>query len=564
MMQDPPSPKPDPDGDGAAQAAPRAAADAGETAESTDEGTTPADLEGYARVAGLEFSPSEFEQMLRSVQGHQRAIAALRDASIANSDPPVTVFNPFLPGMESRAKHYRPGLQPMPDVTLPADLSELYWADIPTLSELIRTGQISCEEVTRLFLDRLEEVDQHLHCVISLRREAALARARELDAELARGHWRGFLHGIPWGAKDLLAARGSRTTWGAAPFRDQVIDMDATVVERLDEAGAILIAKLSLGALAMGDRWYGERTRTPWDPARGSSGSSAGSAAAVAAGAMPFALGSETLGSIISPSVACGTTSLRPTFGRVSRHGAMTLCWSMDKLGPLARSAVDLAIVFGVIQGPDGHDPSVRDVPFVWPGPQRVQGLRVGYPAGAFGDDPLSDPLLHELSELGVELSEVEIPHIDFGLVTLILAAESASAFDDFTRSNLDDQLVEQGPGAWPNFFRAARFIPAVEFLRAQRLRGKLMRDFDRAMEGIDVLVHPPFAAGILGITNLTGHPTVVAPSGMREVDGKPAPRMISFTGQLDDEARLLVLVATWQRATDHEEVHPAMEYLGK
>ncbi|MDA1267083.1 MAG: amidase, partial [Planctomycetota bacterium] len=482
------------------------------------------DLRGFARVAALEFTEAELEQMLRGVQGRLGAFRALRAEPLDNGVPPATVFDPFLPGMVSRAVVHKPGMQPLLPANRPEDLSELYWADITTLASLIRSRQVSCVELATLFLDRLEALDVHLHCVITLRRDEALARAALLDQELADGKWRGLLHGIPWGAKDLLAAKDSRTTWGAQPYREQVLDLDATVVERLDAAGAVLVAKLTLGSLAMGDRWYGGRTRTPWNPERGSSGSSAGSASAVAAGGVPFAIGSETLGSIVSPSVRCGSTALRPTFGRVSRHGAMTLCWSMDKLGPMARNAVDLAIVFGVIQGPDGQDPSVREVPFVWPGPVSVDGTVIGYPKGAFGERPLEHPTLVELAGLGVQLREVELPDFDFGTVTLILGVEAACAFDDFSRAGLDDELVDQSPGAWPNYFRTARMIPAVEFLRAQRLRTKLMREMHAALGEVDLLVHPPYHGGLLGITNLTGHPTLVAPSGFSERGGVRLP----------------------------------------
>jgi len=528
-----------------------------------DDRVTTEDLTGFARVAGLEFTGAELEMMLRSVEGGRRSFADLRGVALENGDPPVTVFDPFLPGMEPRAVHGEPGELALPDARLPEDLSELYWADVPTLAALVRSRRISCVELSTLFLDRLEAVDAHLHLVISLRREQALARAAELDRELDAGRWRGPLHGIPWGAKDLLATRDSRTTWGAQPYREQVLDLDATVVERLRAAGAVLVAKLTLGSLGMGDRWYGERTRTPWDPRRGSSGSSAGSAAAVAAGALPFTIGSETLGSIVSPSVQCGSTALRPTFGRVSRYGAMTLCWSMDKLGPMARSAVDLGIVFAAIQGPDGRDPSVRAAPFTWPLDLETRGLRVGYPAGAFGDAPLEHPTLTELAELGVELVEVELPR-DPGAVMVILGVECATAFDDLTRDGLDDQLVDQGPRAWPSFFRSARMIPAVEFLRAQRVRGELMREMDAVMAGVDLLVHPPYAGDVLGVTNLTGHPTFVAPSGFRERDGVVRPEVVCFTGQLDDDARLLALAAAWQAATGHEDRRPPMEYLAR
>lgn len=518
---------------------------------------TVADLVSAGRVAGLEYTPEELDTMLDGAKRNLFAYRALRSAELDNGTPPATVFQPFLPDMESRAVHYMPGMQPLHMARRPADLSELYFASIPHLAELVRTKQVSCVELAELFCDRVEALDEHLFLSVTLMREQALARAALLDEELANGKWRGFLHGIPWGAKDLLATRGVRTTWGAQPYREQVIDLDATVVEKLDAAGANLVCKLTLGALAMGDVWYGGTTRNPWDPEEGSSGSSAGSASAVASGALPFAIGSETLGSIVSPSVRCGATALRPTFGRVSRHGAMTLCWSMDKLGPFARSAVDLALVFGAIEGPDGRDPSVREVPWVWPGPKNVDGMKIGYPKGAFKEDAA---ILEELRGLGCEVVEVEVPRFPFSHVLLILAVEAASAFDDFTRAGLDDQLVAQDPSAWPNFFRTARTIPAVEFLRAQRLRTGLMRDMDAMMSEIDVLVHPPYAASLLGITNLTGHPTFVAPCSM-SVDGG-TPQVVSFTGQLDDDARLLVLAAAWQRNTPYENQRPAMEWL--
>jgi Asp-tRNA(Asn)/Glu-tRNA(Gln) amidotransferase A subunit family amidase len=330
------------------------------------------------------------------------------------------------------------------------------------------------------------------------------------------------------------------------------------VVRRLDEAGAVLIAKLSLGALAMGDVWFGGMTRSPWNPERGSSGSSAGPASATAAGGVAFAVGSETLGSIVSPSMRCGNSSLRPTFGRVSRRGAMALSWSMDKLGPICRSARDCAIVFDCLHGPDGLDPSVRDEPFAWAGEIEVAGWKVGVPKGAFDERPERHPVLEELQGLGCELVEVELPRYPVREMLIILHAEAAAAFDELTLDGRDDLLTRQGQGAWPNSFRVARLIPAVEYIRAQRLRTKLMVDFDAAVSGVDVLVHPNYAAGMLQITNLTGHPTWVGPAGMRGDE----PDSISFTGQLYDEARLLALAHAWQRATGYHLRHPPMEFL--
>jgi len=514
-----------------------------------------------ARVIGLDFEADELELMLSDVREQAGDIRSVRQP-LPNSELPVLVFNPLLPGMTPR-----PRLQPLPttaedrahdspDPVRPADLEQLAFAPIATWSSLIRSRQVSCTEVTEFFLDRLARLDEHLHCVISYTEERALTQAALLDDELAAGTWRGPLHGIPWGAKDLLSAHGAPTTWGARPFEEQVLDEDAVVVSRLEEAGAVLIAKLSVGALAWGDVWFGARTRNPWDLGQGSSGSSAGSAAATAAGGVVFALGTETLGSIVSPSVRCRTSSLRPTFGRVPRTGCMALTWSLDKIGPICRSAADAQLVFAAIQGPDGADPTVHDLPYDPARTSDVRGWRVGYPQGSFAPE---SPVLEQLRGLGVELVELEVPRSRAtGGMLLTLAAEAAAAFDELTRSGRDEQLVRQARDAWPNVFRAARLIPAVEYVNAQRLRSKLIREFDGALQGVEALVHPSFSSGILSTTNLTGHPTFVAPGPSG--DGNPG--SVSFTGHLFDEERLLVLARAWQEASDYEDTHPGLEYL--
>ncbi len=513
-------------------------------------------------LIGLTLTDEELALMRGSVLEHRSSFERLRRDALDNSVPPALCFSPLMPGIElrrgspspSRATQedrYAPGEAAAPD-----NLEELAFATIGELAPLIRARKVSCRALTEMFLARLERVDAELHCVVSLTPERALAQADALDAELAAGSWRGPLHGIPWGAKDLLAVRGTRTTWGAKPYEDQVIDLDATVVERLDAAGAILIAKLSLGSLAMGDVWFGGRTRNPWNPDRGSSGSSAGPASATAAGAVVFSIGSETLGSIVSPSVVCGTSALRPTFGRVSRHGAMALSWSMDKLGPLCRSAQDCWLVMRAIQGPDGRDPTALEVPWTDAALESfdLEGLRVGIPRGAFEDERSGDRILEELEQLGVTLVDVELPDFPASELLFVLSAEAATAFDELTRDGRDDLLTEQGSGAWPNTFRAARLIPAVEYLRAQRMRTQLMLAMERCMREVDVLVHPPFAGNVLGITNLTGHPTFVAPC---RFDERGLPRSICLTGQLFDEERLLALAARWQAATDYHRRHP-------
>ena len=512
-------------------------------------------IRAAAELIGLELTDAEIELMLRRVLENRRSYERMQAVPLDNSVPPALILDAsLLRPVEGDLRAWGGGELVLPEAARPDDLEELAFADIATLASLIRSRQVSCEELTGMYLARLRRLDETLHCVVTLTEERALRQARELDRELADGRWRGPLHGIPWGAKDLLAVRGHPTTWGAKPFEDQVVDLDATVVERLDEAGAVLIAKLSLGALAWGDVWFGGRTRNPWNPEQGSSGSSAGPASATAAGAVAFAIGSETWGSIVSPSDRCGCSSLRPTFGRVSRHGAMALSWSLDKLGPICRSALDAAIVFDAIQGVDPRDPTTLAGGFALPVETDVEGMRVGVPAGAFEEGDPRRSVLAELEALGVELVELELPEHPVGDIMLLLNAEAATAFDELTRSGRDDELVRQIRRAWPNVFRASRMIPAVEYIRAQRLRTLLMQDLRRALSGVDAIVHPSFAGDLLAMTNLTGHPTFVAPCGFRE-DGTPF--SISFTGRLFGEAGLLVLARAWQEATGHHQRHP-------
>jgi Asp-tRNA(Asn)/Glu-tRNA(Gln) amidotransferase A subunit family amidase len=513
------------------------------------------DVRAAGRVIGLDLDPDELELMLPGVGANRAGYARLREHELANAAFPALIFTPLLPGIEPGARPFEARPIELPDAARPADLATLVYADIPTLAALVRSRKVSCAELCETFLARLKHVDERLLCVVTFTEERARAQAAALDRELADGHWRGPLHGIPWGAKDLLAVSGTPTTWGSRVYEDQRFDEDATVVRRLDATGAVLIAKLSLGELAWGDVWFRGTTRNPWNPEQGSSGSSAGSAAAVAAGGVAFSLGSETLGSIVSPSARCGASSLRPTFGRVSRHGAMTLSWSMDKLGVLARSAQDAALVFAAIQGPDGKDPSVQDRPFAPSAPVPVAGWRVGVPKGAF--DEASDAerrVLGDLEGLGVELVDVEVPDYPLDALLTILSVEAATAFDGLVRDGRDDRLVRQVEQAWPNVFRTAELVPAVEYLSANRVRADLMRDFDAALGDVDVLVHPSFAAGLLQITNLTGHPAVVVPCGFRD---DKTPISITFTGRLFGEERLLALVAAWQAVTDHHLRHP-------
>ncbi len=520
------------------------------------EDITPDMVRGAAGIIGLNLDAAEIDSLLPDLEEARQDYLDNRKKMPDNSLAPSLVFDPLPKGFAVGDEQIPVRFSDPGKVELPAEPDGLAFYSINQLAALLRSGKVSSMELTRFFLERLKRFDDTLHCVISLTEERALEAARKADAELASGLDRGLLHGIPYGAKDLFSARGYRTTWGAMPYKDQRIDADAAVIQKLEEAGAILVAKLSLGALAWGDVWYGAKTRNPWDPETGSSGSSAGSAAAVAAGLVPFALGTETQGSIVSPSTVCGTTGLRPTFGRVSRHGAMTLAWSMDKVGPIGRSAEDCAIVFAAIHGPDGQDPSLIEAPFNYDAAFDPAGLKVGYLKSAFDDDypfhAQDSAALETLRGLGIELIPVTLPDApDLGI---ILSAEAAAAFDELTLSGRDDLMVRQIRNAWPNTFRAARFIPAVEYLQANRLRSRLIESMDSLFQQIDAYVHPSWASSSLYITNYTGHPCVVTPNGFLE-DGKPT--SISFTGKLFGEAALLSLAGAYQEATRWNQKHP-------
>ena len=511
-------------------------------------------------VAGLEFTDAERDMMLVRLNSNLEAYEALREVAVANHVMPAVQFDPALPGrnLPSETRPFR--FTRHIGLRRPADPETLAFMPVTQLSELIRTRQLSSTELTTLYLERLERHGPTLEAVITLMSDRALEHAARADREITNGAYRGPLHGIPWGAKDLLAAEGFRTTWGATPYEDQVIGEDATVVRRLEEAGAILVAKLTLGALAQGDYWYGGRTRNPWNLEQGSSGSSAGSAACTSAGLVGFAIGSETLGSIVSPSTRCGVTGLRPTYGRVSRSGAMALSWSMDKLGPMARSVEDCALVFNAIHGADGRDPTARTAPFNWDSERPLSDLRVGYFRRGFESEQATghdQAALETLRSLGVEPAPIDLP-TDYPLdaLRIILNAEAAAAFDELTLSGRDDLLVRQTAGAWPNSFRVARMIPAVEYIQANRVRTMLMGALEAALEGIDVFITPTFAPDQLLMTNLTGHPAVVVPSGFND-DGTPV--SIVFVGQLWADAETLRVAKAWQDATDFHARRPPL-----
>ena len=528
-------------------------------------------------IAGVRLSDEERQLMLEGINELRGSFDEIRAVEIDNGIPPALLFAPQVLSPASGGQYdSKVRVTESAAAERPADDENLAFLPVSELSALIRTRQVSSTELTKLYLDRLEHFDTQLECVITLTRELALEQALRADQELAAGVYRGPLHGIPWGAKDLLAVQNYRTTWGAKPYENQVRSDQATVVSKLSGAGAVLVAKLALGALAWGDVWFGGTTRNPWNTEQGSSGSSAGSASATAAGLVGFAIGSETWGSIVSPCTRCGATGLRPTFGRVSRHGAMALSWSMDKLGPIARSVEDCALIFDAIHGPDWLDPTVVERPFGWPLDRDVRTLRVGYIPELFerdrtegvedeGDRAILEEwqrhdqrTLTTLKEMGLDLVPMQLPK-DYPVESLsfILTAEAAAAFDDLTRSGEDDLLVRQVANAWPNVFRQGQFIPAVEYLRANRIRWQVMAEMEEALGRVDLYVCPSFVGDNLLLTNLTGHPAVVLPNGFRSSDGTPT--SITFNGKLYRETEMLAVAHAYQQTTDFHLQRPPL-----
>jgi Asp-tRNA(Asn)/Glu-tRNA(Gln) amidotransferase A subunit family amidase len=574
-------------------------------------------IDNAASIADVPIADEYKEMMLEDLNDHAKGYEEIYKLKIPNSVDPALVFNPVLPGMkfETERKPMRMSKAPSVAASTPKNLEDLAFASVRELAELVRTKKVSSVALTEMYLRRLKKYDPTLKFTVTLTEERALAQAKKADAEIAAGKYRGPLHGLPWGAKDLLATKGYRTTWGAGGFENQRIDEDATVVKRLDDAGAVLMAKLTLGALALGDVWFGGVTRNPWNTHQGSSGSSAGPASATAAGCVAFSIGSETLGSISSPSTRCGCTGLRPTFGLVPRTGAMALSWTMDKLGPICRSVEDCALVLDAIYGPDGHDRTVHAAAFNWDANLDWKKLRVGYLKSDFERKPeppqadakeepaktpeeqkkrdeqkkrreagqaraeydrkYNDAALAKLREMGVNFIPVELPKFPYSAITVMLTAESAAAFDDLTRSGRDKLLTSQKDYDWPNTFRTARFIPAVEYIQAARARKLAMEAMAKAFDGVDVIVAPTNGGQQLVITNLTGHPSVILPNGLRGEDapkyptddpsdfqnagGPGTPTSLTFLGKLYGEAELLAFARAYQEATGFHLQHPKL-----
>jgi Asp-tRNA(Asn)/Glu-tRNA(Gln) amidotransferase A subunit family amidase len=594
---------------------------------------TPEMLDQAAMLAGVgPFTEDQKKMMLSGLNDQREGYDAIRALKLPNSVPPAFVFHPQpAANMRETASVCESvyGHLDLPDASLacvgeigedraaalvaPPRIEDLAFATIERLSELLAARKVTSLALTQIYLERLKRYDSMLHFVITLTEERALKQAKAADEEISAGKCRGPLHGIPWGAKDLLAVKGYPTTWGAGGFEHQSFDEDATVVQRLDAAGAVLVAKFSLGALAMGDKWFGGRTRNPWNPAQGSSGSSAGSASAVAAGCVAFAIGSETLGSISSPSTRCGDTGLRPTFGLVPRTGAMALSWTMDKLGPIARCVDDCALVLEAIHGPDGKDASVYPADFRWDPRLNWKQLRIGYLRSEF--DPPS-PLqlteaspnetddekkkresrnaaaqaararrdydrgyekaaLDKLRAMGVNLIAVELPNLPWDAMVPLLTAEAAAAFDELTMTGRDSLLTEQGIEDWPNAFRTARFYPAVEYIQANRARTLAIRQMSALFDKVDIIVTPSTDTQLTA-TNLTGHPALILPNGLRGADapappdlddgnhddigGPGTPVSLTFLAGHYQDAKLAAFARAYQQATGFHTLHPKLD----
>jgi Asp-tRNA(Asn)/Glu-tRNA(Gln) amidotransferase A subunit family amidase len=518
------------------------------------------------KLIGIELSDAQEAMALQNVSGNLDRYEALRKIEVPLDTEPATLFHPALPGKKFTTQRAKFRLSKVESPKF-SSLEDLAFAPLTQLAELVRTHKVSPVELTMMYLARLKKFGPKLNCVVTLTEDLALAQAAEAEREIKAGKYRGPLHGIPWGAKDLFATKGIRTTWGAEPFRDQVFDYDSTVVERLRNAGAVLVAKLSMGALAQGGRWFAGMTRNPWqvdEDKTGSSGSSAGPASATAAGLVGFSVGTETLGSIISPSSRCGVAGLRPTYGRVSRYGAMGLSWTMDKVGPICRGVEDCAAALNGMYGPDGRDLTVGDVPFSWEPARSLSNLRIGYLKTEFDQQTdaerktIYQQALDALKSAGANLQPIELPKFPVGALRIILVAEAAAAFDDITRDGRVNELSGQSDADWPNTFRSSRFIPAVEYIRAQRARRLLMQEMAKLMAKWDVFVSPAPGSLSLLITNLTGHPAVAVPCGLP----KGLPQSIMFTGGLYDEGAPLRVALAYERATQWHTMHPKMDWI--
>jgi Asp-tRNA(Asn)/Glu-tRNA(Gln) amidotransferase A subunit family amidase len=525
---------------------------------------TPGDLAAIEKVTGRHFNAKQREMMVENATAKREVLINLRNRKIDPNVEPAVHFDPRIPGVSYLRGSSNCTMSDGPAPDYDGNIERLAFATVVELSRLMHAKKITSTQLTTMYLDRLKRIGPRLNCVITLTEELALAQAKRADEELAAGKSRGPLHGIPWGAKDLLATKDIPTTWGVKPYADRTFDEDATVVKRLEEAGAVLVAKLSLGELAMGDVWFKGMTRNPWKPSTGSSGSSAGPGAATAAGLVAFAIGSETLGSIISPCITNGVTGLRPTYGRVSRFGAMALARTMDKLGPMARGVEDCALILSDIHGQDDRDPTAASIPFIWNPSLDLKALRVGIlqadvDATLKGKNEEKNTILRgaidKVRELVGELKPITLPPTKnyTGLASLTIACESASNFSELVDSEQINGLVQQDAGSWPNVFRVGSTIPAADYLRAQQVRTQLQHEMHEALKDVDCYVTFPYAGPTVAYTNLTGHPSLVTRCGMH--DGLPL--SIEFVGNLYREDAILRLGLAFEQSTDWHKQWP-------
>lgn len=513
------------------------------------------------KLYDLSFTTAEIDSMLDNTKNRVNLYANMHRFYPPNDLPYPFAFHPAPIGTVIPRKKEKITWNLPLNTVIPPNRNELAFYSVSQLGALIKSRRISSVDLTKFFIGRLKKWGDTLQCVISLTEDIAMEQAQRADDELKKGIYRGPLHGIPYGLKDLFAVKGTKTTWGSTPYKDQVVNEDAFVYTQLKNAGAVLCAKLSLGALAYDNRWFGGATKNPWNLNQGSSGSSAGSAAATAAGLLPFAIGTETWGSIISPSTRCGTTGLRPTFGTVSRSGAMVLSWSLDKIGPICRSVEDAAIVYAAIHGTDEKDPSAVQHTFNYTGKiANWKKLRIAYAANYFRrlDTSAAEwKVLNVYRSLGADIKAVDFPDstiYPFDIMNLVIASECAAAFDELTRTNRDDLIERQDKNFWPNIFRAARIIPAVEYINANRHRYAMCRNLGAFMKNYDVVIVPTFGGNQLAMTNLTGHPVVVMPMGFNR---NGSPTSITLIGNLYDEATILAAAKAFQDKTDFHKKHP-------
>jgi len=519
-----------------------------------------ADVEGAEKLIGIEFSKRNMDTLYPYLQENRAGFDSLRKYPLDNDVFPAVRFDPLPRNFVPRPQDDFPIWEVPSDVELPEQTSALAFYTIPQLASLIKNRKITSLELTEFFIGRIRKYDSVLQSTITITEELALKQAKKMDQELAEGNYRGILHGIPYGVKDLMAVKGYKTTWGAEPYKDQKLEITATVVEKLQAAGGVLIAKLVSGSLARGDVWFGGKTKNPWDVEEGASGSSAGSGSATSAGLVPFALGTETLGSITSPSTKNGITGLRPTYGRVSRHGVMPLSWSMDKVGPMARSAQDCAIVYSIILGEDPKDQTTTGFDFGFDPKKDFKSLRIAYLKEDIEKDTTEhkgnlEKAVETFKNMGVELTEIELPTaIPFKSFDIILRAEAGAFFDDLVRSGGVDIMVEQDQKSRANSLRQSRFIPAVEYIQANRHRQVLIEQMHDLIKDFDVIISPTFGNKQLLITNLTGHPVISVPTGL---DDEKHPTSMTLVGNLYDEASILLLAKAFQEATSFDELHP-------